>query len=341
MTVRAAMLSFAHVHAGDYARQAGQNPRIELVAAWDEDPARGKVEADTLGLPFSTSLDDVLGNGSVDAVILNAPTSLHYEILMQSISAGKHIFTEKALTLTTREADDVVAAVHGSDIRFMISLPRRTTAESQFARQIVDDGIIGDLTAIRGRIGHSGALDSWFGPGNWFRDARLAGGGALFDLGCHMVDVVRWFGGTPRAVISRVLNTSGVYEIDDNSVAIVEFANKALGTIDVSWIQRAGPNAFELYGTRGALTIGAGPSPTGVQLWSDRLTIAGMERAQGAFTPRVLPKPLPMPMVQWVDAIEDGTPMSITVDDGRNLTELLEAIYRSQADGRAISLPLA
>lgn len=337
MPIRTAMVSFAHVHARGYARQAQENPAIELAAVWDEDPSRGREEAERIGVAFRPSLDDLLGDGRIDAVIVDAPTSMHYDILMRACSAGKHIFTEKALTLTTKEADDVVAAVERSGVVCVVSLPQRSSAETQYARAVVDGGIIGELTAVRGRIGHNGALDRWFGEGNWFRDTSRAGGGALFDLGCHVVDLVRWFGGSPRRVIARIVNTRGVYEIDDNAAAIVEFENRALGTVEASWVQRGGQGPFELYGTSGSLSI---TGPGDVKLWTDRLAIPGMERVHGAFVPRALPLAAPMPMAQWVRAIEGGAPASITVRDGRNLTELLEAMYRSTSDGRAIDLPL-
>jgi 1,5-anhydro-D-fructose reductase (1,5-anhydro-D-mannitol-forming) len=329
--VRVAMLSFAHVHAEGYAKEVESIPEARIVAVWDEDPERGKEAARRHNVPFFEKLEDVLEMEEVDGVVLNAPTSMHGEIIKKAARAGKHVFTEKALTITTKEADEVVEAVEGYGIKFMISLPSRCRPEILFAKRVVEEGIIGRVATARARIAHSAALDGWFGPGNWFRDERRAGGGAYFDLGCHRVDVIRWLLGEPYCVIARVNNFSGSYEIDDNSAAVIEFRNKALAMIDVTWVHRSGPNPLELYGTDGSLIIGYERM---------MLTSSMLSKEEAEEMTRNLPSPLPSPLRQWIDAIDKGSPMTITVRDGRNLTELLEATYISAREGRAVYLPI-
>src|SRR5262249_33327605 len=182
----------------------------------------------------------------------NAPTSQHTELMLAAARAKKHIFTEKALTVSTADSDAVVKAVHENDLKFVISLPNRTTPETLFMKHAIDQGLLGKVTLMRARIAHNASLDHWFHDGSaWFGDSALAGGGALFDLGCHTVDVMRWFMGEPVSVTAKVQNFSGAYDIDDNCVAVVEFKNGGLGILDVSWVQRAGMNPMEIYGTEG------------------------------------------------------------------------------------------
>src|ERR1041384_6218589 len=95
-----ALLSFAHVHARGYADQIRDSPDCEAVAIWDDDTARGQAEADKRGLPFYEDLPSVLALPDVDAVVVNTPTSQHTEVLIAAAHAGKHIFTEKSLTIT-------------------------------------------------------------------------------------------------------------------------------------------------------------------------------------------------------------------------------------------------
>jgi predicted dehydrogenase len=201
-----AKLSFAHVHAGDYARQIDASPDAELVAVWDEEPARGRREAEKRGVPFFERLEDLLAEERVRGVVVDTPTALHPRVLIAAANAGKHIFTEKALTITTADADEVAAAVRRAGVKFMISLPSRVRPEILFAKRVVDDGLLGAVTTMRARIAHSAALDRWFGRGEdhggsaWFGDEAAAGGGAFFDLGCHRVDVMRWLLGEPASV---------------------------------------------------------------------------------------------------------------------------------------------
>jgi len=328
--VRIAMVSFAHVHAQGYARQVQEHPDAEIACVWDDDVQRGQSAAQQNGAPFCRDLQAVLSDPKVDAVVINAETSKHADIILQAVSADKHIFSEKALTVTTADAGRVVKAVRASRIHFMISLPSRTRPDVLFAKRMLDEGALGQVTFMRARVAHSAALDGWFAGGSlWFGDPGLAGGGALFDLGCHTVDVMRWFLGEPKSVTAQIQNFSDRYPIDDNAAVAVEFKNGALGVLDVSWVHRAGPNLMEIYGTEGYLIRGL--PGAAVRMASRKLEAAGV---RGAFEPTDLGPGLPGPMQQWISAIEKGTPMTITVEDGRNLTELLEAAYISAREGR-------
>jgi len=334
--VRIAMLSFAHVHADGYARQVTESPEAEIRCVWDHDAERGRAAAERWKVPFVADLNAVLSDPEVDAVVLNSETDRHTELILESVRHGKHVFTEKALTITTKDADEVVKAVKSAGIKFMISLPSRTTPEVLFMKRVLDDGLIGDVTLMRARIAHSASLDSWFGGGSaWFGDAKAAGGGALFDLGCHTVDVMRWFLGEPSAAVSRVSNFSGRYDIDDNCVMLVEFKNKALGILDVSWVHRSGPNMMEIYGTEGCVIRGA--PGHGLMFTSRKVRPVDVP---AWVQPTELPKALPSPMNQWLGAILRDEPMTITVEDGRNLTEMLEACYLAAREGREVRFPL-
>jgi predicted dehydrogenase len=331
--VKVGKLSMAHVHAPGYVKQIQEHPDAELVAVWDEIPERGEAAAKEQGVPFLTDLDEFLAFEGLDAVACDATTNLHRDVIMRSIRAGKHVFTEKALSITTAESDEIVRAVHGAGIRFMISLPSRCNPEILFLKRVLDEGLIGEVTLMRARIAHSAALEGWFGGHTlWFADRVAAGGGALFDLGCHTVDVMRWLMGQPASVVAKMNSFTGKYPgVDDNAVAVVEFAGQALGVLDVAWVHRAGPNPIEIYGTKGFVGIrGADGKPV-------LITEAGPQEV----TASCFPPGLPTPMQQWIAAIKTGSPMTITVEDGRNLTELLEGIYRSADAGTSISFPLS
>jgi predicted dehydrogenase len=330
--VRIAMLSMAHVHAEGYARQVVDNPEAELVCIWDDSPERGQPAAERWKVPYESDLDAVLSREDIDAVVVNAETSKHKDVMIPAAKAGKHIFTEKALSVTLADSTAITEAVKAAGIKFMISLPSRTRPETLLSKRILDEGLLGDITLMRARVAHCAALDKWFSGGSqWFAEAELAGGGALFDLGCHTVDVMRWFMGEPASLIARVNNFAGAYDIDDNSVLVVEFKNKGLGILDVSWVHRAGPNPVEIYGTEGCLLRGL-PGNDFV-FTSRKLKPADIE---AWIAPTAMPEALPSPMQQWINAILRDEPMTITVDDGWNLTQLLEAAYVSARENKAV-----
>ncbi len=327
---RIAMLSFAHVHAMGYARHVVGHPDLEMTCVWDDDPKRGQTAATQFDVPFESDLEATLNRDDVDAVVVNATTNIHRDVILAAVNHGKHVFTEKALAVNLAEAREITAAVQASDIKFMISLPSRIRPETLFAREAIDKGWLGDITLMRARVAHSAALDKWFKGGSlWFGDEELAGGGSLFDLGCHTVDIMRWLLGPPASMVAKIQNYSGAYDIDDQAIAVAEFKSGAMGILDVSWLHRAGPNHIEIYGTEGYL--GWDHRPGTVQIQSRKLAADGIT---GTITPDRLPNAQPMPMDQWVAAIETDSPTTITVEDGLNLNEMLEGIYGSARNGR-------
>ena len=188
---------------------------------------------------------------------------------------------------------------------------------------------------MRARVAHNASLDNWFKGGSaWFGDAALAGGGALFDLGCHTVDVMRWFLGEPESLVAKVENFSGAYDIDDNCVALVKFKSGALGILDVSWVQRSGPNPLEIYGTEGYIGRSNAPGQN-IMFSSQQIDLSDLQDGGLPYiSPTRMPDPLPMPVDMWVSACLNDTAPTITVEDGRNLTQLLEGIYTSASTGR-------
>lgn len=98
--VRIALLSFWHVHAADYAREANAHPGAEVAAIWDEDAARGRIEAERRGVRFVERLAEVLADPAIDGVIVTAPTTMHRDLMVAAGDAGKPIFAEKVIAPT-------------------------------------------------------------------------------------------------------------------------------------------------------------------------------------------------------------------------------------------------
>lgn len=329
--VGVAMLSFWHVHAPGYAEQIRGAPDAEIRVVWDEDEERGKQWAERLGVPFEPDLERAVGRDDVDGVVVDAPTNMHTEVILAAARAGKHIFTEKVVALTVAEVDAIAEAVEKAGVHFVVSFPFRGDPRFKYAREVVDKGLLGRITTVRVRHGHGGVLDRWL-PDH-FLDPEPTGGGAMIDLGCHPMYLCRWYGGTPRRVTALFGNVEPDVRVDDNSAVLIEFEGGALGIVEASFVQRSLPWALEIHGTEGALHIG-GPGAE-VQLHAPQTT--GVE---GWIVPDKLPERDPHPIRQWLDAVTGKGEAKITLADGRDLTELMEAATRSHRTGTAVELPL-
>lgn len=328
--ITVAMLSRWHVHANDYARQATNNPDIRIAGVWDEVAERGIKWAEELGVPFYEQLEDVLTDDTIDGVIVDTPTNLHTAVIVAAATAGKHVFTEKVLALTTDECDAIFQAVDDSGVQLMLSLPRLADSYYIAAQACVDQGMVGQVTGVRCRVAHNGAVPSEGRPHGWlpahFFDPEACGGGALVDLGAHPIYLANRFGGNPVAVQASFQYTYG-HQVEDSAVVIVEYESGAVATIEVGFTSGGSPFLLEVHGVRGSVMV------------EDQLTRV---RAQGVregkwHEPEGAELP-PSPMQQWVKAIEQGFEPTITRQDMRLLTAVNQAATRSAREHRRVLL---
>lgn len=315
---KVAMLSKWHVHAAGYARQINGMPGCSVAYVWDEDPSRGAEWAKELNVPFVADLDELLAKDDYQGVIVDTPTTMHEEVITKAAKAKKHIFSEKALATNVAACERIAAVVREAGVKFCISYPYRVMPMYLYAKELMEQGLLGDVSLMRMRNGHDGSLAGWLPP-YWF-DKSLTGGGALMDLGCHPCYLADWLLGAPAKVFASMTFETG-HETDDTAVCMAEFKNGAVAVLETSLMTPYSPGILELYGTKGSL-----------RAVGNRVEVR-LSDSPGWFTPDRLPKAQPMPMEQWVDGIQNGTAIQFDLDVAIRLTALLEAAYTSQETG--------
>ena len=328
--LRIGMMSGWHVHARGYAKDLRDIPDVGITAVWDEDPERGGEWAAELNVPYEADRDAFLARKDLDGVVVCAPTNRHAEVMVAAARAGKHIFTEKVMALTVKECQAIAEAVRQAGVKFGISFPARTEPGFLFAKQAAEQRLTGEVTLLRVRFAHNGASAGWLPP--HFYDPDGCGGGAMMDLGAHPMYLARWIMGRPVRIVSGFSNVTG-HAVEDNSVSIIEFENKGLAVVETGFVSTHSPSTLELHGTEGCLVVG-GPAG-GVQLIS---TKEGLSE-KGWHSPDSLPERLPSPLRMWVDGILNDRPIPFGLEEGTQLTELMEAAYTSYREGRQVEIP--
>lgn len=326
--LKVAMLSGWHVHARGYADDLRTMKDVQMTAVWDEESGRGRQWSADLGVPFEKSLHRLLERHDVDAVVVNAPTNRHAEVMTAAAEAKKHIFTEKVMALTVKECEAVARAVRKAGVKFCISLPQRTAPQHLFAKRVVDEGLIGRVNFMRVRIAHQGASANWL-PAHFY-DPVACGGGAMMDLGAHPMYLARWIMGRPVRISSTFNRLTGK-AVEDNAVSVIEFANKGIAVAETSFVSAHSPGFLELYGTEGCVVIG-GPDG-GVKMRSSLLKAS----VQGWINVTDLPPALPRPLRMWVEGILDRKPILFGLEEGIQLTELMQNAYRSHREGKQVA----
>lgn len=326
--IRVAMLSYWHVHAWDYTRQAQNHADVTIGAVWDELPARGRDAAAKLGVPFYESLDDLLALPEIDAVIVDAPTSMHCDVMVAAARAGKHIFTEKVLAPTLAEANQIAAAADQANVTLTVSLPRLAEGYTAAIASLIAQGALGEPTLVRTRLVHNGALRTEQNPDGWlpphFYNLDQCRGGAMIDLGCHSMYLAHHFLGLPETVTAHYGHVTG-RAVEDNAVVTLGYASGALAVVEAGFVTPASPFTIEVHGTRTSLIYQAPPPVLRV-------------RGADGWVELEIPESSPLPFAQWVDHIQRGARHTANVQAALALTMLMEAANLSAATGRQVRL---
>lgn len=355
--MRVAVLSFWHVHGKDYANEAVAHPQTDLVALWDEDATRGNAMAAHYNVPFVSDYREILARKDIDGVIITSPTNMHRELMIAAAEAGKHIFTEKVIAAHVVDALAIMDAVKRNNVTLVVSLYRRYHASTVAIKAVIDSGALGELTYVRVRDSHNGALRTPERPEGWlvptFFDPVQAQGGVTTDL-CHPIYLTRYFLGRPESV-SATYGFVSKRRVEDNAVLSLRYANGAIGVAETSFSARYSPFSVEIHGTEGSLLydqlgIGEYVGPDAPQHNPDTC-LFGMHRmlrvrstkltdAQTEWMMQRIPDKSDPPSAysQWVRHIAEGTRPTENNELGMDLTAIVDAANRSAAEDRGVRL---
>ena len=215
---------------------------------------KGNIFKEKWGIENCTDdMNSAINNTEVDTIIIGLPNHLHKDAVLAAAEAGKSILCTKPLGRNAQEAIEMLQAVekHGVFNGYLEDLvyPPKTLK----AIKSVNDGAIGKLMWARSRETHPGPHSDWF----W--DNTLAGGGAIIDMGCHCVEIIRNFIGKnirPTEVMCWADTLVHPVEGEDHGIGLVRFENGAMGQFEVSWAFRGGMDLRdEISGTEGTIWL--------------------------------------------------------------------------------------
>lgn len=327
--IRIGKISYWHVHAWDYTKQAQEHPEAEIVAVWDENPERGKEAADKQGVTFYASLDEMLAQDDIDAVIVDAPTRMHREVILKAAAAGKHIFTEKVLAPTLQEVNEILNAVHENKVKLTVSLPRLNDGYTLAIRDILDQELLGKVTMVRVRLSHNGATAGWLPEHFYSLEDCL--GGALIDLGCHPMYLTRLFLQQEPVEVKAEFGYVTGKEVEDNAVATLSTPSGAVGIVEAGFVNSFSPFCIEVHGTDGTILYGTPNEKLLIrttrkeEFKNDWVELPVAEARESAFQ-------------QWIGHIQEDTNADENLAFAVELTKLMEAANQSVREHRGVRL---
>ncbi len=328
-----------------YFEHLPQLPNLRLTAVADLDLDRASAVAAEQRVQ-ALSVDALLAHPDVDAVLNLTIPAAHAEVALRALDAGKHVYGEKPLALSTAEAAPILARAAANGLRVGSAPDTVLGTGIQTARALLDEGAIGDPVA---------AAVAWSAPGHELWHPAPAfyyqpGGGPLFDMGPYYLTslvtffgpVVRVAGATGRSTRERRVATGPLagtvipVDVDTHVTAILEHASGVISTLTVSfevWASRS--PKFEVYGTAGTIAV---PDPNmfsdTVQLataddreFSDVEPVAGYAGAGRGYG-----------LADLARAIETGRPARASGELAFHVLEIMEAVLRAGATHEVVAL---
>ena len=240
---------------------------IEIAGVATTRGETAKRAAEEIGCEFFTDdYRELLRRADIDAVDICTPNNSHHEIVLAAAEAGRHIYCEKPLAMNVAEAASMARAVRRSGVNAQVTFNFRFLPAVMRARQLVDAGFLGRLFSFRGRYHRSSYIES-DKPMSWRLEREVTGGGALFDLGSHILDLLYFVlgefdsvHGTLDTLITERPAAKGSAEmatvdVDDIALLHARTAAGTLGTVEISRMGTGATNdlTFEIFGQQGAI----------------------------------------------------------------------------------------
>ncbi len=225
--------------------------------------ARAASEKYSIGF-YTANENDLINSPDIDIIDICTPNIYHYETVKKAILAGKHIYCEKPLAVTYEQAEELSRLAKEKGIITRIVFNNRFMSGVMAAKKLIDDGRLGNIVSFRCAYLHASCTDTMKKAG-WKQDKDICGGGVLFDLGSHAIDLVRHLCGDFAEISGRsqIAHTERLgidgkpwrTNADEAFYMTALLKCGAVGTIEANKLA-FGTNddlSFEIYGDKGAL----------------------------------------------------------------------------------------
>lgn len=341
---------------------------FQIVGVATSRPETAQAAAREIGCEVWTAdYRELLARSDVHAVDCCAPNYRHEEIVLAAAAAGRHIYCEKPLAMSVAEGQRMVEAVEKAAVKTQMTFNFRFFPAISRARQLIEAGFVGRVFSFRGRYHRASYIDP-NKPLSWRLRKEVSGGGALFDLGAHVLDLIYFLLGdfsSVQATLETLIKArplaagsveKGEVDVDDLALLHVRLADGTLGLIEASRMGTGATNdlQIEIFGDRGAIRFSLA-DPSFLEVYDVRepdqpfgglrgfRKIEAAQRYAGQKSPDWTMAPGFVRchaecQYQFLKAVAEDTPAAPSMADGLKIQAVMEAAARASSEGRWVDV---
>lgn len=333
--------------------------KIRLVGICDAMPGVAEQAKEQLGFEFATTNpDDIFNNPEINCVDICTPNIYHKEGILKALKAGKNVYCDKPLSASYEESQEILEVLKGSSSITQVALQYRCFPGTMRAKELIDEGKLGKIMSFRVAYLHSGSVDPKK-PIGWKQDKKMGGGGVLFDLGSHILDVTRYLLGDYDSIFTT---TDVIYperpdkngnmvkiEADDVAFMTVKMKEGCYGTLEASKIATGANDEvrIEIHGEKGSIQYNS-MNPNFLHFYDNTVPeepLGGMKGYTAIECVHRFAKPgggFPGPkfpigflrghvhsLYNYVSAVAEGRQASPSFEDGAYIQYVMEKAYES------------
>jgi scyllo-inositol 2-dehydrogenase (NADP+) len=201
-----------------------------------------------------TDYNDLLEKEKLDAVLICTPPNLHFRVTKRASDSGLHVFCEKPFTISKKEANELAALFRDKNLVNQVGYVNRFNDIFKTVRSQISAGMIGKIISFKSEM-YSCTITKPTSGATW-RDTREGGGGAVFEMASHAIDLVNYLIGKPDKVIGSSLIKIYSKNVDDAVSSTFLYKNGISGTLNVNWSDlsfRKPTNKIEIFGSGGKI----------------------------------------------------------------------------------------
>ncbi|MGH9640007.1 MAG: Gfo/Idh/MocA family protein, partial [Bryobacteraceae bacterium] len=223
--------------------------RSRLAGIVTRDPAK----AAPYRVPAFTTLEAALRESHAAAVYVASPVFLHAPQSIAALRGRRHVLCEKPMAMNLAEAEKMVAQARENRCTFGVAYYRRAYPKVHRARELIRQGVIGQ--PVLAWASCHAELIATNSRRSWLLDPAQAGGGPLYDIASHRIDILNFFFGEPARASGQLSNAVHALAVEDSATVMIEYKNKVRAIVDVRWHSQIERDELRIIGTEGEMEL--------------------------------------------------------------------------------------